>query len=66
VNKNYSEIDRPSQNPWWNRSWVFSLFVIVATLIAYLPVWHAGFIWDDVVLLTANPLIHASNGWYHF
>ena len=46
--------------------WLFGLFVVVATLIAYLPVWHAGFIWDDDLLLTANPLIKAHDGWYRF
>ena len=35
-------------------------------MIAYQPMWHAGFIWDDDVLLTANPLIKAHDGWYHF
>jgi hypothetical protein len=50
----------------WQRNWLFALFIIAATLLAYLPVWHAGFIWDDDVLLTANPLIKANDGWYHF
>jgi len=46
--------------------WLFGLFVVVATMIAYLPLWHAGFIWDDDLLLTANPLIKAHDGWYRF
>jgi Flp pilus assembly protein TadD len=40
--------------------------VIVATVTAYLPMWHGGFIWDDDVLLTANPLIKSPHGWYQF
>jgi tetratricopeptide (TPR) repeat protein len=46
--------------------WVFGLFLMAATMIAYLPMWHAGFIWDDDVLLTANPLIKSPHGWYQF
>lgn len=42
------------------------MFLIGATLIAYLPVWHAGFIWDDDHILTANPLIKDPHGWYRF
>ena len=49
-----------------NRNWLFGLFLIAATLIAYLPVWHASFIWDDDVLLTASPLIKDPHGWYRF
>jgi len=28
--------------------------------------WHAGFIWDDDLLLTANSLIKSPHGWYQF
>ena len=42
------------------------MFLVAATLIAYLPVWHAGFIWDDDILLTANPLIKDPQGWWRF
>jgi Flp pilus assembly protein TadD len=51
---------------WWNRGWIFILFLVTATLMAYLPVWHAGFVWDDDILLTANPLIKDPHGWYRF
>ena len=29
------------------RDWAFGLLLLVATLLAYAPAWHAGFIWDD-------------------
>jgi tetratricopeptide (TPR) repeat protein len=29
------------------RNWIFLLVLAVATLLAYQPVWHAGFVWDD-------------------
>ena len=51
---------------WWNRGWIFILFLVAATLLAYLPVWHAGFVWDDDILLTANPLIKDPHGWFRF
>ena len=39
-----------------------SLLLLLATILVYLPVWRAGFIWDDDVLLTDNALIKASDG----
>ena len=32
------------------------------TFIAYLPVWRAGFIWDDDTFLWRNPLIQSPHG----
>jgi tetratricopeptide (TPR) repeat protein len=46
--------------------WIFGLFLMAATMIAYQPMWHAGFIWDDNLLLTANPLIKSPHGWHQF
>jgi len=45
---------------------MFGLFLVAATVMAYLPMRHGGFLWDDDVLLTANPLIKAPDGWYRF
>src|SRR5579872_2366505 len=47
-------------SPGWN--WVFGLLLVVAAIVAYLPVWHAGFVWDDDSTLTNNPLVKAANG----
>ena len=41
----------------WARGWLKGLLLVVAVVIAYLPVGHAGFIWDDDSHLTANPCI---------
>ena len=38
------------------------MVLAVVTFVAYQPVWHAGFIWDDNDHLTANPAVAASNG----
>ena len=36
--------------------------IVLATLIAYIPAIRAGFVWDDNVYLTHNPLITAPDG----
>jgi tetratricopeptide (TPR) repeat protein len=42
--------------------WVVALLLVVVVLVAYTPVWHAGFIWDDDDHLTANPAMTAPHG----
>jgi tetratricopeptide (TPR) repeat protein len=37
--------------------WLLGFLLVVITLMAYQPVWHAGFIWDDDEFLTDNPVI---------
>jgi tetratricopeptide (TPR) repeat protein len=49
-----------------NQSWPFIVFLFAAILLAYLPVWHAGFVWDDELWLAANPLTKDPYGWYRF
>jgi tetratricopeptide (TPR) repeat protein len=51
--------------PFWQRGWFFILFLFLATLLAYLPMWHAGFIWDDDYWIN-NPLTKSPHGWYRF
>ena len=36
--------------------------LVAATVVAYLPVWWAGFIWDDDTFLLNNPLIQRPDG----
>ncbi len=43
-----------------------ALLLVVAALLAYLPALRGGFIFDDNVFLTGNPLIHAPDGLYRF
>jgi Flp pilus assembly protein TadD len=40
-----------------HRQSLLALFLVAATVIAYLSVWRAGFIWDDDLHLTKNPVI---------
>ena len=53
-------VPSPDRNGW--RAAI--LFALV--LLAYLPLWHAGFVWDDDTMLTGNRLIHASDGLRQF
>jgi hypothetical protein len=36
--------------------------ILLATLAIFWPAVHAGFVWDDDDMLTANPLISAPHG----
>jgi len=42
---------------WCSRDWIWGLILVLAVILAYSPVWRAGYIWDDDQLLTANPVI---------
>ena len=44
--------------PSWSwRDWLWSLIFLLAVILVYSSVWWAGFIWDDDVYVTANPVI---------
>ena len=48
----------PARLPFRNdRDWWRCILLVLAVLLAYLPVWRAGFVWDDSAILTANPCI---------
>jgi len=47
---------------WPGRAWVFGALLMAVTFAAYLPVWRAGFIWDDDTLLLQNPGIQTPGG----
>jgi len=42
-------------------AWLLGFFLVTITVMAYQPVWHAGFIWDDDEFLTDNPVIKSAN-----
>jgi len=46
----------------WEQGWLKGWLLVVAVVCAYQPVWHAGFIWDDDVYVTQNPLLTAPDG----
>lgn len=37
--------------------WRWGTALLLAVFVVYLPVWRAGFLWDDDLVLTANPCI---------
>jgi len=39
-----------------------AVLLVVMTLAAYLPVWEAGFVWDDDDYVTANSTLHNLDG----
>jgi hypothetical protein len=44
------------------RDWLLGLALILFVILAYTPVWKAGFLWDDETILTANPSIVGALG----
>src|SRR5208282_4265462 len=50
------------QIPSWQKGWWFGLFLVAITLLAYQPVWHAGYIWDDDQYVTGNIALHSLDG----
>ncbi len=53
------------KNGWRTFGWGFALIVLV-TVVTYLPVLRGGFIWDDDVLITENPMVKAPDGLHRF
>ena len=43
--------------PTFPSRWIFAFALIIGIFLAYEPVWQAGFIWDDDLHVTANPVI---------
>ncbi len=46
----------------WLGNSVFVIALVLVTLLAYQPAWHAGFIWDDDDYITNNSLLTAPDG----
>jgi protein O-mannosyl-transferase len=44
------------------RAWGAGFILVLLTFAVYQPAWYAGFIWDDDLMLTHNPVIHAPEG----
>jgi tetratricopeptide (TPR) repeat protein len=42
---------------WIGRDWLWGLLLLGIVVLIYQPVWYAGFIWDDDLMVTANPVI---------
>src|SRR5258708_7611729 len=55
---------KPPPWTWWQEGWVFILFLLIATMLAYQPVWHAGFFTDDASYFGQNALVQQPDGWW--
>ncbi|PWU10973.1 MAG: hypothetical protein C5B50_24160 [Verrucomicrobia bacterium] len=44
-------------------AWLPGLLLFGCCILAYAPVWHAGFIWDDDRHVTQNPLLWEPGAW---
>jgi tetratricopeptide (TPR) repeat protein len=47
-----------------DKPWLLALVLVIVTLLVYLPVWHAGFVWDDERFITSNHMLQAPDGLY--
>ncbi|MCE0496848.1 MAG: tetratricopeptide repeat protein, partial [Methylacidiphilales bacterium] len=47
----------PSLPSWFSHDWLWGLILVLAVIVVYQPVWYAGFIWDDDLLVTANSCV---------
>ena len=43
-------------------AWLMVVLLVLVTVLAYQPVWHAGFIWDDDQYVTNNLTLHSLDG----
>jgi tetratricopeptide (TPR) repeat protein/uncharacterized membrane protein len=50
-------VSAPTLPAWLNREALWGVLLVLAVVLAYQPVWTAGFIWDDNIQLTDNPCI---------
>src|SRR4051794_16814828 len=44
------------------KEWLLCLVLCALSCVVYLPILHAGFIWDDVVMVTDNRLLRDFHG----
>src|SRR6516225_3877510 len=44
------------------RRWPWGLALVIGVCLAYLPVFRAGFIWDDEHYITGNPTLIGTSG----
>jgi tetratricopeptide (TPR) repeat protein len=47
------------------KKWGMAALLMLLTFVVCLPALKGGFLWDDDLLLTDNPLIHSADGLWH-
>jgi len=54
IDKGAGDAGKPA---WLSRDWAWGLVLVVMVIVAYFPVWRAGFVWDDDFMVTANSCV---------
>src|SRR4051812_6611887 len=44
------------------KQWIWGCVLVLLTCIVYLPVLHAGLIWDDTFMITDNKMLRSASG----
>ncbi len=52
------------RTPWWRNPATGVAVLALLVLAVYWPVAQGGLIWDDNIMLSDNPLVRASDGWW--
>ena len=52
-----TDVDARTTLCWFKRDWLWGLILILSVILTYTPVWKAGFVYDDSLLLTTNPCV---------
>jgi tetratricopeptide (TPR) repeat protein len=52
----------PTVAPWWREGWVHGLALVALVGLVYTPVWFAGFVWDDHVVVVNNGAVTTPAG----
>jgi tetratricopeptide (TPR) repeat protein len=47
---------------WSSRGWLLGLLLVFGIVLAYQPVWHGGFLWDDDIHITQNRMLFEPDG----
>ena len=55
--KNQEITVSPISAAWLKDDWLWGLILALAVIVVYSPVFWAGFVWDDDVMITNNPVI---------
>ena len=59
----------PKDSAFWKQDWFFGLVLLVVTFLAYQPLWHAGYTWDDELWVMSDPAFRNANSvfglWFH-
>ncbi|HUB66458.1 MAG TPA: hypothetical protein VL981_03115 [Candidatus Methylacidiphilales bacterium] len=50
-------VSAPPLPEWLNRDWLWGMALVLAVILTYIPVWWAGFVWDDEGFIVRNPCI---------